>query len=184
MTPTYDPVWDEHYAGGAGCRYPWDSVVTFVFRHRPQDKQANDTKLLEVGCGLGSNLQFAATEGFQVSGLDASDDAIRRATSIFKQEGLSANLKVGNFTSLPFENKAFDMVIDRAALTCCGQSALALAIEEIYRVLKPGGKFFFTPYSQDHTSYRAGSAGDDGVVININGGSLVGVGQLCRSIVQ
>ena len=45
--------------------YPFDNVVTFLFRNYPKDKQS-EINILEVGCGGGNNLRFAAREGFNV----------------------------------------------------------------------------------------------------------------------
>ena len=43
----------------------------------------------------------------------------------FEREGLSGDLRVGNFTSLPFDDNSFDLVIDRASLCCIGAESKA-----------------------------------------------------------
>jgi hypothetical protein len=74
---TFDPVWEQIYQSGRHAnRYPWDAVVSFVFRHRPRDLTPADTSVVEIGCGTAPNLWFAAREGFRVAGVDASDAAI------------------------------------------------------------------------------------------------------------
>ncbi|MBK8220147.1 MAG: class I SAM-dependent methyltransferase [Candidatus Obscuribacter sp.] len=177
--PTLDPIWEEKYSSGQVQRYPWDCIVTFVYRHYPRDKERSEVKILEVGCGTGSNLWFAAREGFNVSGIDGSASAIKYAQERFQEEGLNGDLRVGDFTDLPFADNSFDLVIDRGALTCCGLSAGRLAVKEVARVLKPGGFFHANPYSQRSSSYLAGGSGPDGLSINIEEGSLTGVGQVC-----
>ena len=74
----FDAIWERLYQAGGRHRnrYPFDSVVQFVFRHRPKDVPVNEVRILEVGCGAGNNLWFAALEGFQVTGIDASETAI------------------------------------------------------------------------------------------------------------
>lgn len=176
---TLDPVWEEKYSQGLMVRYPWDAIVSFVFRSYPREKQRQDVKILELGCGTGCNLWFAAREGFQVAGIDGSKTAIEQARSRFEQEGLKGDLQVGDFTQLPFADQSFDLVIDRGALTCCGFSAAAKAINEAHRVLRTGGKFFFNPYSDRHSSFAAGTQGPDGVTIDIKGGTMTNVGQVC-----
>lgn len=176
---TFDPIWEDKYSSGHMERYPWDSVVSFVFKNLPKDKPRSAIHLLEVGCGTGSNLWFAAREGLSVAGVDGSESAINAAKLRFKEEGLLGDLRKAYFTSLPFEDEYFDLVIDRGALVCCGFSMCKLAISEIHRVMKKGGRFFFNPYSDRHSSYSAGIPGLDGLILGISAGSMVGVGQIC-----
>ncbi len=175
----FDPIYEEKYSQGDYLvRYPWDAVVSFVSRHYPRHRSRRDVRILEVGCGTGSNLWFAAREGFQVAGIDASPSAIEYAQKRLSEEGLTGDLRVGDFTQLPFESDYFDLVIDRAAITCCGLSAARRAVAEVRHVLKGGGKFFFNPYSDRHSSYVSGRPGADGLTLDISAGTLVGVGQI------
>ena len=174
----FDPVWEQKYGAGHAERYPWDSVVSFVFRHAPRHKQRKDTRILEVGFGTGSNLWFAAREGFSVAGVEMSPSGVAYAKERFAAEGLAGDLRAGDFTRLPFADHHFDLVIDREALCCAGRNGMVKAISEIHRVLRVGGRFFFNCYADSHSSYRAGERGDDGLTVNISGGSLVGCGQL------
>ncbi len=176
---TFDPIWEEKYSQGHSERYPWDMVVSFVFRHYPRYKQRHEVKILEVGCGTGSNLWFAAREGFQVAGIDASKSAIAYAQKHLAEEGLTGDLQVSDFTMLPFESDCFDLVIDRGAITCCGLSAAKQVVDEVRRVLQVGGKFLCNPYGDRHSSYVSGQPGADGLTFDISAGTLVGVGQIC-----
>ncbi|MDB5526933.1 MAG: methylase involved in ubiquinone/menaquinone biosynthesis [Devosia sp.] len=177
-TQNIDPVWEEKYAAGHAERYPWDVIVSFIYRNAPRDRPRSQVRVLEVGCGTGSNLWFAAREGFSVAGIDGAASAIEYARQRFAAEGLGGDLQVADFTALPFDDASFDLVIDRAALTCVGRSVLEASVAEIARVLRPGGKFFFNPYSDRHSSSAAGTAGADGTRIDIDGGTLQGVGQI------
>lgn len=176
---TVDPVWEAKYAAGHAERYPWDSVVSFVYRNMPRDRARHDVGVVEVGCGTGSNLWFAAREGFRVCGLDASASAIAAARSRFGQDALDGRFEVGSFLQLPFASAAFDLAIDRAAITCVGLKDAARAVDEVRRVLRPGGRFFFNPYSDRHRSACSGQPGADGLRLGITEGSLVGAGQIC-----
>lgn len=176
---SYDLVWDEIYGEGRHMnRAPWNMVVSFIFRHRPRTKPVSATKILEVGCGSASNLWFAALEGFQVAGIEGSASAIKYAQNRFAEDGLTGDLRVGDFTALPFTDQSFDIAIDRAALTCAGTQSQKKAIKEIHRTLNNGGHFFYTPYAKTHTSNLESDEGPDDVRVNIRGGALVGVGQI------
>lgn len=174
-----DPVWENKYAAGHSQRYPWDIVVSFIFRNAPKDRRRRDVRILEVGCGTGSNLWFAAREGFNVSGIDASPSAVAIAKRRFQEEGLDGDLRVGDFAALPFANDIFDLVVDRASITCVGHGAAHSAFAEISRVLAPGGRFLFNPYSDRHSSRTSGRPGRDGLTVDIRSGTLAGAGQIC-----
>lgn len=171
-------VWEALYASGHRQRYPWDMVVSFVYRHAPRDRHRADIHILEVGCGAGANLWFAAREGFSVAGVDLSETAIAAAKARLAEEGLSGDLRVGDFRSLPFADDSFDLVIDRGALTCCGTSVLRAAFDEIARTIREDGLFLFTPYSDLDSSRISGKSGPDDVVEGIETGPLVGRGPI------
>ncbi len=177
--PAVGPVWESIYSDGKALnRYPFDSVVQFIYRNYPRSKPRSETKILEIGCGAGNNLWFAAREGFTVSGVDGSPSAIEYARKRFAEEGLSADLRVADFIRLPFEADTFDFVIDRAALTCSTFSDARRTIAEVRRVLARGGKFYFTPYSDRHSSFASGRTGEDGRTVDISGGTLTGIGPI------
>lgn len=164
---TLDPVWErDFYGAGKFQRCPYDYIASFVFRHAPADTPRDQVDILEVGCGPGNNVWFLANEGFSLSGIDGSESAIAYARRRVAADGLTADLRVGNFLSLPFLDSSFDLIFDRAALCYVGYSALKVAIAEIHRVLKPGGRFFFNPYSREHVGYKVGRAGSDGLVVD------------------
>lgn len=175
--PTFDPVWEEIYGRGEQLnRYPYSNVVGFVIREKPADLPRAETRVLEIGCGAGNNLWFAAREGFQVAGVDASPSAVDFANQRFSEDGLSGDIRLGDFTALPFDADSFDLAINRAAVTQTGLTSAAKAVAEVHRVLKTGGKFYNEVYS-DKTE-RGGTQGPDGVTLNIEGW-LAGVGQIC-----
>jgi SAM-dependent methyltransferase len=176
---TFDPIWETlRLHQRALLLYPYDFVVVFVNRHFPKGKARCDTKILEVGCGAGNNLWFAAREGFNVTGIDGSNSAIEFARQRFAKEELAGRFDVGDFTNLPYADDAFDMAFDCGSLVCCGQSACRRAIVEIRRVLSPGGMFLFNPYSTRHSCFSDSEPGADGQRINIRG-TMSGVGPIC-----
>jgi SAM-dependent methyltransferase len=176
--PSFDPIWSEKYAHGLAVRAPYDCVVSFVYRNKPA-KDRSAIRILEVGCGTGNNVWYLAREGFALSGVDASPEAISYARDRLAEDNVTADLRVSDFTELPFSDNWFDLVFDRAALTNCGLSFARNAVSEVFRVLVPGGKFFINPYSSEHTSAKSGRLVDDNLTVDINGGSLVGCGQIC-----
>ncbi|MEX0955332.1 MAG: class I SAM-dependent methyltransferase [Rhizobiaceae bacterium] len=170
--------WEDTYRNGHRQSYPWDVVVSFVFRNAPSDRPRDQIRILEVGCGTGSNLWFAAREGLSVSGIELSSDAIRMAEDRFAAEGLIGDFRIGSFDSLPFADEDFDLVVDRAALTCADRSTISRAVREIGRVTRPGGRFFMNCYADDHTSAGATSGDGSGTVVDVETGSLAGLDRI------
>jgi len=172
-------IWEHKYSAGHRQLYPWDMVVSFVFRYAPRDRLRADVRVLEVGCGTGSNLWFAAREGFSVAGIDCSESAISFARRRFDADGLSGDLRVGRLTDLAFADQSFDLVIDRGAITCVGFSAGRRAVNEAARVLRSGGFFLFNPYAATHSSAAAKKRDADGLIHEITEGTLTNTGSVC-----
>lgn len=178
-SPSIDPVWEEKYSSGHAELYPWDSIVTFIYRYFPKNKLRSSINILEVGCGTGSNLWFAAREGFNAFGVEASASAVAFANSRIASDGLQAQIIQGDFVSLPFPDNHFDLVFDRGSIVCCDLDSGQKAVNEVYRVLRPAGYFFFNPYSDFHSSRSSGVTAPNGLTTSISEGSMVGVGQIC-----
>ena len=176
MTEVASSWWEtEVYAEGRQLnRYPFDSVVAFVFANAP----ARDARILEVGCGAGNNCWFAACEGFRVSGLDISESAIACARSRLSDDGLDADLRVGDVTELPFADASFDLAIDRYAIAYCGFSEAVRAVDEVRRVLTPGGRFLFIAPTDSNRSLGDGEDGPDRLTLDITTGPLAGTRQI------
>ncbi|MGF1534595.1 MAG: class I SAM-dependent methyltransferase [Bernardetiaceae bacterium] len=174
---TENTFWEEDiYSKGHHLnKYPYDNVVSFVFRSYSRSKPREQIQILEVGCGAGNNLWFAAKEGFCTTGIDLSPSAISFCKKRFEREKLVGRFVIGSFVELPFDENAFDLVIDRASLTCCGFEEVQISIENIHRVLKTGGKFFFNAYSTAHTSFGSGVKNPNGTWANMQQGTLAGI---------
>ncbi len=184
---SFDPVWNEKYDQGFYQHAPWDAVVQAIFRQTPRDVPREKVKLLEIACGSGSNICFAAGLGFDVTGIDASQKAVDLARMNFEAKGLAACIDWGNFTELPYEKESFHMVIDRCGISHTSFGMAEKAIAEVLRVLKPGGIFFWIPFSDRHSSAASGRQGDKadqgrihgGLRVGIDEGDIVGNGQAC-----
>ncbi len=109
------------------------------FRHLALQgiKITSDTEILDLCCGGGQTTRFLVEQSQRVIGLDASSVALDRAVQAVPQaeyvEGLAENI--------PLSEGKFDLVHTSVALHEMETEQLEQIIEEVYRVLKPGGVF-------------------------------------------
>jgi SAM-dependent methyltransferase len=103
--------------------------------------------VLEVGCGIGTDLVRFARGGAQVTGVDLSQTAIDLARRNFEWNGLTAaDLHVANGEALPFGDASFDVVYGHGVLQYTADAALL--VRECHRVLRPGGDAIFMVYNR------------------------------------
>lgn len=103
-------------------------------------------RLLEVGCGIGTDLARFAAGGAHVTGLDLAQTAIDLAAQNFAGRGLTGDLRVGDGEALPFPDASFDVVYGHGVLQYA--AAPERIVAEAHRVLKPGGQGIFMVYNR------------------------------------
>jgi SAM-dependent methyltransferase len=102
--------------------------------------------VLEVGCGAGVDLARFAKGGAVVSGVDLSSSAIGLARANLAQQGLTADLRVADGEHLPFADGAFDFVFAHGVVQYTANPQAL--VDEVRRVLKPGGQTVFQVYNR------------------------------------
>ena len=103
-------------------------------------------KVLEVGCGAGTDLARFAKGGALVSGVDLSSSAIALARQNFEQQGLPGDLREADGEHLPFPDDTFDLVYAHGVVQYTTNPQQLVG--ECRRVLKPGGEAVFQVYNR------------------------------------
>jgi SAM-dependent methyltransferase len=103
-------------------------------------------KVLDVGCGAGTDLARFAKGGAIVSGVDLSSSAIALAKQNFAQQGLQADLREADGEALPFADNEFDFVFAHGVVQYTARDQAL--VDECRRVLKPGGTAVFQVYNR------------------------------------
>jgi len=102
--------------------------------------------VLEVGCGGGILSEEIAKMGFNITGIDPSDQSLRSAINHAKDSDLKIIYENGAGENLPFQNNSFDVVL------CCDVLEhvhdLPKVISEISRVLKFRGIFIYDTFNR------------------------------------
>lgn len=121
---------DERYRA-----YPWLYEAAEFCEH-------SGHKVLEVGCGTGSDLLQFAKHGAIAAGIDITSSHLRLAK---ERVGDLAEVKYGDARQIPYEDATFDYVYSHGVLH--HSDAAKNIASEIVRVLKPGGRFNIHVYS-------------------------------------
>ena len=105
---------------------------------------------LDIGCGGGILAEEFAAAGFQVTGIDPSENSLHTAREHAKHSGLNIDYRSGIGENLEFKDNSFDVVY------CCDVLEhvrdLPKCISEIARVLKPEGVFFYDTFNRNFLS--------------------------------
>jgi ubiquinone/menaquinone biosynthesis C-methylase UbiE len=101
-------------------------------------------KILEIGVGQGTDLIQFARAGAVCSGVDITDNHLLLTRKNFALQGFKVELIKADATRLPFPDESFDVVYSFGVIHHIPEAGLVL--DEIFRVLKPGGKVMLALY--------------------------------------
>ena len=114
--------------------------------------EAKGLRVLEIGCGLGTDGAQFAKAGAEYTGVDLTDAAVELAQRRFELFQLPGTFQAADAEKLDFADNSFDLVYSHGVLHHTPDTAGA--IREAYRVLKPGGRAVVMLYHRDSYNYR------------------------------
>jgi SAM-dependent methyltransferase len=127
---THAGWWQEHFTDGADPEYE-EQIIPLAVEHL-----AGTTRVLDVGCGEGQlSRAVAAAHGVWIVGLDVTEGQIVEAAA--RGGGVTYGRSAAE--RLPIRDAAFDAVV--ICLTLEHIEPFEPAIQEMARVLAPGGRF-------------------------------------------
>ena len=141
-----------------GTRHFYELVEAHRFtkeRHIPFAADfagARGLKVLEVGCGLGTDGAQFAEAGADYTGVDLTEAAVELARKRFELFDLPGQFQTADAENLPFPDGSFDLVYSHGVLHHTPETGKA--IQEIHRVLRPGGRAVVMLYHRGSYNYR------------------------------
>lgn len=131
VVEVYNKIGHEFSNTRASVKWPW--ITDFI------ESLPKKSSILDVGCGNGRNMKY---DDYHFYGVDNSKTFIE----ICKEQNL--NVVEGSMMMLPFSKESFDHMINIAAFHHLStEIRRQRAVEEMYRVLKPGGKILISVWS-------------------------------------
>ena len=122
------------------------NIDIYLFDQLLKGRLSPGMRMLDAGCGSGRNLIYFLRAGYQVFGVDQSEDAIRevrRLASALAPQLPADNFRVEPAERMSFASEVFDLVLSSAVLHFArDEEQWQTMIDEMWRVLKPGGIFF------------------------------------------
>lgn len=113
---------------------------------------ARGLKVLEIGCGLGTDGAEFAKAGADYIGVDLTEAAVELARTRFELFDLPGKFQTADAENLDFADESFDLVYSHGVLHHTPDTARA--IREIHRVLRPGGRAIVMLYHRNSYNYR------------------------------
>jgi ubiquinone/menaquinone biosynthesis C-methylase UbiE len=136
----YERVEEHRYAK------EWHIPVAAAFQ------SARGLRVLEIGCGLGTDGAQFAKAGAIYTGVDLTDAAVELARKRFELFGLSGTFRTADAENLDFADESFDLVYSHGVLHHTPDTERA--VREVHRVLRPGGRAVVMLYHRDSYNYR------------------------------
>lgn len=133
--------WEYIYQSVPINQIPWETGepspdLISLFKNKVIKK---GMKVLDVGCGLGTQTRFMAQKGVLATGIDISETAIRKAREKLLKEELFANFVIGDVGHMQFPNSSFDFIYDRGCYHHLNFAQRQGYAKEVNRVLNPSG---------------------------------------------
>lgn len=130
----------------------WLAERTILRPNREYLVKDLDGRVLDLGTGTGAMFPYfaeAASSGysFDVSAIEPDPHMRKQAQNRAERLDLDVDIRAGVAGSLPYPDDSFDVVI--ASMVFCTIPDVETAIDEVVRVLKPGGEFRFLEHVAD-----------------------------------
>lgn len=100
-------------------------------------------RVLDIGCGTGTNLRLYHEAGCDVFGIDLSPAMVQVAQM---KLGEGAEIRLGDATKLPYSGHSFDLVTGFLTLHEMPNQIRSAVLSEMVRVMKPKGRILLIDY--------------------------------------
>ena len=150
-------------------------TIKFYLEHTNENEMFCNKKVLDIGCGAGGKSLYYLSKGAQsVTGVDVVEKYKSESESLRDRLGLTGfEFVYADASEMPFNDNAFDTVIMNDAMEHVDKPIEVL--NEVHRVLKPGGKLYvnFPPYNHPFGAHLSDAIGIPWVHLLFNDKTLI-----------
>lgn len=100
--------------------------------------------IVDLGAGEGYCARVLAAQGAKIEAIELSPEMVRLAQDQEEKNPLGINFQQGTVTDLPYDNESFDLALGVFVYNYLHIEELKASFKEVFRVLKPGGRFVFS----------------------------------------
>ncbi len=148
MEKTFNDMWNKNYLQRINDDIKYDNWLEKYMKYINKE-----SKILELGCGLGNNTKYLAEHNFYEVATDLSNVAIEYV----KKQIPQTDVRILDLTKpFPFDDNSFDIIIADLCLHYFSSETTIKVMNEIKRVLKNGGRLFARVNSVKDLNHGAG----------------------------
>jgi SAM-dependent methyltransferase len=172
--PGLEPVWDASYGLQQNFLfYPNEEIIRFISKfivkrtglnsHEGVGPNWQQSRSLDIGCGIGRHMIYLKENDLNVWGVDISSVAIEFARNWWVERGYTNPEKYilkSSASMMPFEEHFFDYALSHGTLDSMTLHEAKLTVSEIHRVIKKDGLFYLDLIGNDDSSVKKGFEGE------------------------
>ncbi|APV43795.1 Methyltransferase domain-containing protein [Dehalogenimonas formicexedens] len=143
--------WERTYKTNPVAGLPWeegapsDNLIELI-----ESGQVPPGPVLDICTGSGINAIYLAQRGYECHAVDIYPTAISIAGEKAAKAGVACDFNVGDILDLAFPGNFFNLVFDRGCFHNFAPGQRSAFINEVYRVLKPGGLYQLNSLASFH----------------------------------
>ena len=142
--PDQKKMWDEKHGRGEHAAYKNNPMQ---FAVNAEEDFSQNSRVLDMGCGIGADARYFASKGHLVEAIDFSEVVIEQ-NSALSYEGV--NFAVVDISqTLPYKSATFDVVYAHLSIHYFSDTVTKKVVDEVSRILKPHARFYFRCKSID-----------------------------------
>ena len=132
-------------------KIPDSDFITFI-----EELPQRELDVLDYGCGIGRHSIYLAKQGYEVTAIDISNNAIQYLLEWSNKEKVNISTYIGDLYLKELSNKKYDLIVSINVLYHGRRNTIKIIICEIHERLKKNGLFYLTFLTRNDDKYGVG----------------------------